>query len=145
MYQGPGCEPFEAMSVETLASKIEVPPAALVRTISEFNAGIMNGKCLAVTPPKTNFAQRIDVPPFYAHKVTGGFTFTFGGLRIKRTGEVLDTGGQPIPGLFATGKITTGLFYGNYAGGSSLPKCTIFGRLAGAAAFHHAAEAADGD
>jgi tricarballylate dehydrogenase len=96
---------------------------------------------MSVTPPKANFAQRIDVPPYYAHKVTGGFTFTFGGLRTRHSGEVLDAGGMVIPGLFAAGEITTGLFYGNYGGGSSLPKCTILAREAGTAAVQYAAQA----
>ena len=110
----------------------------MIETVNAFNEGIRDGKNLLVTPPKTNFAQRIDLPPYYAHKVTGGFTFTFGGLRTKLSGEVLDAEGKVMPGLFAAGEISTGLFYGNYGGGSSLPKCTILGREAGKAAGRYA-------
>ena len=38
--------------------------------------------------PKSNWAQRLDTPPFVAYPVTGGITFTFGGVRIDP-----DTGG----------------------------------------------------
>jgi tricarballylate dehydrogenase len=140
VYSGPGSAPLEAPTLEELAKKIEILPEALALTVDDFNAGVQDGKNLAVTPPKTNFAQRIDTPPYYAHKVTGGFTFTFGGLRTRLTGEVLDRDGIPIPGLFAAGEITTGLFYGNYGGGSSLPKCAILGREAGRAASHYATQ-----
>lgn len=140
VYTGPGSEPIEASTIEALAEKIGVPPAELVQTVTEFNAGIFDGKNLNVTPPKTNFAQRIDVPPYYAYKVTGGFTFTFGGLRTTLSGEVLDVQGNVIAGLFAAGEITTGLFYGNYGGGSSLPKCAILGREAGRAAYRYATQ-----
>jgi tricarballylate dehydrogenase len=142
-YTGPGCEPFEAASLAALAAHIGVPSAVLMQTVAQFNDGIRDGRNPSIVPPKSNFAQRIDVPPFYAYKVTGGFTFTFGGLRTRATGEVLDVGSRPISGLFAAGEITTGLFYGNYGGGSSLPKCTIFGRLAGAKAAGYAIGAMD--
>jgi tricarballylate dehydrogenase len=138
VYTGPGSDPIEAPSLDALASKIGIPADVFRATIAEFNAGVRDGKNLTVTPPKTGFAQPIASPPYYAHKVTGGFTFTFGGLRTRLTGEVLDVAGKPIPGLFAAGEITTGLFYGNYGGGSSLPKCTILGREAGKAAFEYA-------
>jgi tricarballylate dehydrogenase len=137
-YTGPGCEPFEAPTLTALAALIGVPADTMVQTVTAFNAGIRDGRNLSIMPPKSNFATRIDTPPFYAYKVTGGFTFTFGGLRTKPTGEVFDAGDRPIPGLFAAGEITTGLFYGNYGGGSSLPKCTIFGRMAGEAATRYA-------
>ena len=31
---------------------------------------------------KTNWALRLDKPPFYAYSATGGITFTFGGLKV---------------------------------------------------------------
>ena len=34
-----------------------------------------------VEPPKSNWAQPLETPPFYAFPVTCGITFTFGGLR----------------------------------------------------------------
>jgi tricarballylate dehydrogenase len=142
LYAGPEAEPVEAPSIAALADAIGVPRQALIDTVTSFNAGVRDGKSLTVSPPKSNYARRLEVPPFFAHKVTGGFTFTFGGLRTRANGEVLGTDGRWIAGLFATGEITTGLFYGNYGGGSSLPKCAIFGRLAGAAAAGYAKRAA---
>ena len=32
---------------------------------------------------KSNWAQRLDTPPFVAYPVTGGITFTFGGVRVN--------------------------------------------------------------
>jgi tricarballylate dehydrogenase len=139
LYDGPESDPAEAATIAELAAKTGLPADALQRTVEDFNAGVADGRNLSARPPKSQFAQRIDHPPFYAHKLTGGFTFTFGGLRAKPTGEVLDTKGAVIPGLFAVGEITTGLFYGNYGAGSSLPKCVIFGRMGGVAACEYAA------
>jgi tricarballylate dehydrogenase len=82
-YKGPEMEPVEAKSLELLAGKLDINAEGLSATLREFNASVRDGKCLSITPPKTNFAQPIDTPPYYAYKVTGGFTFTFGGIRAN--------------------------------------------------------------
>ena len=86
---------------------------------------------------KSNWANPIDAPPFEAHQVTCGITFTFGGLKIDDGARVLDVGEHPVPGLFAAGELVGGLFYFNYPGGSGLTGGAVFGRIAGreAAAF----------
>jgi tricarballylate dehydrogenase len=84
--------------------------------------------------PKSNWANRIDTPPFEAYAVTCGVTFTFGGLKITRKGEVEDTAGKPIPGLYAAGELVGGLFYHNYPGGTGLTSGSVFGKIAGDAA-----------
>ena len=66
--------------------------------------------------------------------MTCGLTFTFGGLRIDANGQVLDTGLEEIPGLYAAGELVGGLFYGNYPGGTGLMAGAVFGRLAGESA-----------
>ena len=102
----------------------------------EFNPAVLDGKgTLGITPPKSNWAQRLDMPPYTGFAVTCGITFTFGGLRIEAgTAQVLDTEDHPIPGLYATGELVGGLFYHNYAGGSGLMAGSVFGRRAGTAA-----------
>ncbi len=100
-----------------------------------FNPNIRDG--LATTGlaiDKTNWAQRLDQPPYEAYAVTTGITFTFGGLKISNDAQVEDTTGQPIPGLFAAGEIVGGLFYHNYASGTGLMSGAVFGRLAGRSA-----------
>jgi len=130
-YTGPERGPIEASSIRELAIKLEIDPDALYDTVTRFNESIQGDKCLSLSPPKTNFARRIEGPVFFAYKVTGGFTFTFGGLCANAKSQVLDTHLQPIPALYAAGEITTGIFYGNYAGGSSLPRSAVYGRIAG--------------
>ncbi|MGH7846686.1 MAG: FAD-dependent tricarballylate dehydrogenase TcuA [Candidatus Binatia bacterium] len=137
-YTGPEKEPIEAESLRELAGKLDIDAGGLVKAIGEFNSSIRDGKALSLIPPKTNFAQPIDTPPFCAYKVTGGFTFTFGGIRTNVRAEALDGDLKPIPGLYAAGEMVTGIFYGNYAGGSSLPRCAVFGRIAGEQAAQHA-------
>ena len=140
-YQAPGATRLEANSLEELARQLGLDEAALRRTVDEFNEDVSDdafdptvkdGKCAAtVTPPKSNWAQRIDTPPFVAYPVTCGITFTFGGLRTDTHGRVLDTAGRTIPGLYAAGEALGGLFWFNYPGGSGLTAGAVFGRRAG--------------
>lgn len=85
---------------------------------------------------KSNWALPIDRPPFLAIKVTGGITFTFGGLAVNpETAAVLSAiPGREITGLFCCGEMLGGLFYNNYPGGSGLTAGAVFGRRAGEAA-----------
>src|SRR5262249_29886621 len=109
---------------------------AAVRTDVPFNHAIKDGRGTAgIEPPKSNWANPLDTPPYEAYAVTCGITFTFGGLRIApATGQVLDVGLEPMPGLYAAGEMVGGLFYLNYPAGSGLVSGTVFGRIAGAAA-----------
>jgi tricarballylate dehydrogenase len=80
---------------------------------------------------KTNWANRLDAPPYHAYGVTAGVTFTFGGVKVSNQAEVEDTYGTPIGGLFAAGEIVGGLYYHNYGSGTGLVAGVVFGRLAG--------------
>jgi tricarballylate dehydrogenase len=136
-----------AGTLEELAPKLEgVDAAEFLKTVRAFNAAVRqdvrfdhtvkDGKCTAgIEPPKSNWAQPLDTPPFDAYATTCGITFTFGGLRIdKETGQVLDVHFHPIPGLYTAGEMVGGLFYFNYPSGTGLVSGAVFGRLAGASA-----------
>jgi tricarballylate dehydrogenase len=43
---------------------------------------------------------------------------------------VLDERGQAVPGLYAAGNSTGGLFHDNYPGGTGLTNAAVFGKLA---------------
>ena len=135
----------QAGSIRELAETLGADPDALERTVAEFNAacpaGAFNPATLdglgtrGIEPPKSNWAQPLDTPPYVGFAVTCGITFTFGGLKIDhRSGQVFDTEERPIPGLYAAGELVGGLFYNNYAGGSGLMAGAVFGRIAGRSA-----------
>ena len=108
---------------------------AAVRTAVPFDPNVKDGRGTdGIAPPKSNWANPLDTPPFEAYAVTCGITFTFGGLRIDGEARVLDTDLQPIPGLYAAGELVGGLFYFNYPGGTGLMSGAVFGRIAGASA-----------
>ena len=143
-YHLKGASKVTADTIDGLARKLDIDPERLVETVAEYNAAvgdgefnpnILDGKCTnGVSPKKSNWAQRLDSPPYYGYFVTTGVTFTFGGVRIDREGRVLDWANQPIRGLYAAGEIVGGLFYHNYPSGTGLTASTVFGRIAGTSA-----------
>lgn len=139
----------EADTIEELAQKMEIDVEGFVKTIEEYNAAvqdtefnptILDGKkTVGIEPPKSNWAQKMDAPPYEAYGVTAGITFTFGGLKTTKDAQVLDSENKDVPGLFACGEMMGGLFYYNYPGGSGLMSGAVFGKLAGEGAARHAA------
>jgi tricarballylate dehydrogenase len=143
-----------ADTLEGLVTKLDgVDAAQALATLTAYNAAveaavpfdpnIKDGRgTLGLTPPKSNWANRLDEPPFEAYAVTCGVTFTFGGLRITPSAEVLDTDLAPIAGLYSAGEMVGGLLYDNYPGGSGLTAGAVIGRIAGASAARAASTSA---
>ncbi len=133
---------LEGVNAERALAEIRAYNAA-VRTDIPFDPNVKDGRRTeGLEVPKSNWANTIDEPPFEAYQVTCGVTFTFGGLRITTDGQVIDTDGQPIGGLYAAGELVGGLFYFNYPGGTGLASGAVFGKIAGTSA-GQAARAAD--
>ena len=133
-----------ADTLEELVSKMEnVDQQGFIEEVASYNAAVQtdvpfdpnvkDGRGTeGLDVRKSNWANRIDTPPYEAYQVGCGITFTFGGLRIDPTsGQVLDCDLEPIPGLYAAGELVGGIFYFNYPGGTGLMSGSVFGRLAG--------------
>ena len=132
-----------ANTLEELAPQLDVDTEQFLATVREYNSAVRNdvsfdhtvkdGKSTTgIEPPKSNWAQKLDTPPFDAYATTCGITFTFGGLRIDRhTGQVLNVHLRPIPGLYCAGEMVGGLFYFNYPSGTGLVSGAVFGKIAG--------------
>jgi len=133
--------PLEAGSLRDLARQMGVPQENLLETVGSFNAAIQPGeydldrldgkRTAGITPPKSNWALPLDTPPYIAIPVTGGITFTFGGLACDTEARVIDTRGRVIEGLYAAGEPMGEFFYYNYPGASSVIRGAVFGRIAG--------------
>ncbi len=134
--------PLQAATLKELADQMGVPAENLLDTVGEFNAAIQPGeydldrldgkRTTGITPPKSNWALPLDHPPYIAIPVTGGITFTFGGLKCDATARVYDTRGHMMDGLYAAGETMGEIFYHNYPGASSVIRGAVYGRIAGA-------------
>jgi tricarballylate dehydrogenase len=143
-YHIPQMTVAETDTIEQLGEALGIDAPALVETVATYNAACQPGDfdptvldglhTAGLEPPKSNWARPIDTPPYVGYAVTCGITFTFGGLKIGRDGQVLDGQDIPMQGLYAAGELVGGLFYHNYPGGSGLMAGAVFGRIAGAGA-----------
>jgi len=137
-------EPIISGDLGELVRRLDVDQGTALRTLKEYNAAAGNGRfnpggrdamaTEGLALRKSNWAQKIDTPPFRAYAVTGGITFSFGGLKINERAAVIGTDWEPIRGLYTCGEMVGGLFHHNYPGGSGLMSGAVFGRIAGASA-----------
>jgi predicted oxidoreductase len=116
-------------SVSELAVRIGLDRAAS-STVSDWNALLASG---AERDPLTGRAlaglRPLAKPPFTAIQFLPSSRKTLGGVQTDLACRVLDTGGRPMPGLFAAGELC-GMAGGHIAG--SLP---LEGMMVGASCF----------
>ena len=134
-----------AATIEALAGMLGLDPAALARTVAEFNAAVRPGtfdhtrlddcRTEGLTPPKTHWAQTLDTPPFVGYPLCPGITFTYLGLEVDDQARVHDAAGEPVANLFCAGEMMAGNVLGQgYLAGIGMTIGTVFGRIAGASA-----------
>jgi tricarballylate dehydrogenase len=134
-----------ANTIEELARKLGLDAATLARTVAEFNAAVRPGsfdhtklddcRTEGLAPPKTHWAQRIDMPPFVGYPLRPGITFTYLGLEVDHEAHVFDGDGRALPNLFCAGEMMAGNVLGQgYLAGIGMTIGSVFGRIAGARA-----------
>ena len=96
-------KPIVAESVKELLAQLDVDDKEqALKTVEEFNGAQRTNKAFDPTKKdghstrglgidKTNWAVKLDTPPYFAYSVTGGITFTFGGLKIDENAQVIGT------------------------------------------------------
>ena len=119
-------------TIEEMARAMDVPVNTLRRTISEYNEDVAKG--LDRRFGKRIFTQAIDSPPYYWGREAVYVHMTLGGLAVSPEARLLDRRGMPIPGFWAAGETTGGIFGRGRPGGMSLITCLVQGRDAGRAA-----------
>jgi succinate dehydrogenase/fumarate reductase flavoprotein subunit len=143
----------EAPTLRALAERLGVPGDELEKTVERWNVNVAGGcdpdfhrgetahDLWWGDPNKKGTIEGtlgpLDTAPFYAMELTIGALGTKGGPKVDADARVIDLEGDPIPGLYAAGNVSspTGASYGG-PGGTLGPGMT-FGWLAG----RHAAAA----
>lgn len=135
--------PVQAETIPELAGKLSLDPDQLSQTVDNFNKAVVGGRPFDHTEPdgnrteglevnKTNWAQRIETPPYYAYPVRPGITFTYLGTRVDKTARMVMATGASAENMFAAGEIMAGNVLGQgYAAGIGMTIGSVFGRLAG--------------
>lgn len=146
MFIPPLYSPYKADTLSDLAGKLSLDPASLEKTVSDYNRSI-DGNCRfdisgldgcstkGLDPEKSNWARRIDAPPYYAYPLRPGLTFTYLGIKVNGKSEVVSSNGKKIDGLYAAGEIMAGnILREGYLGGLGMTIGTLFGIRAGESA-----------
>lgn len=134
--------PIKGDTIGELATQFELDPETLQDTVDSFNTAVRDGTfdhtvlddCHTdgLTPPKSHWARRIDMPPFYGYPVRPGITFTYLGTKVDKDARVVMQDGAPASNIFAAGEIMAGNVLGQgYAGGIGMTIGSVFGRIAG--------------
>jgi tricarballylate dehydrogenase len=143
---------YEADTIGDVARRLDLDPRAVEQTIDDFNRavdrgsdspfdpGALDGRSTAgLTPPKSNWAQRIDTPPFYGIPMRPGITFTYMGVGVTEQARVRRSDGSTFSNVFAAGEIMSGnILSTGYMAGFGLTIGTVWGRIAGREAGRHA-------
>ena len=123
---------FSADTIEELARKIEkghefqrVPLKHLSATVRQWNSYVDKGSDPDFGRGKDAPMHKIGKPPFYAAAICPVWHDSYGGLRINGRGQVVDTQGEVIPGLYSGGESSGG---GNQHG---LGRALVHGYIAG--------------
>ncbi len=134
---------IEADTIPELAGKLGLDADALEKTVTDYNACVEPGDfdptgldgchTKGANPEKTNWAQKIDTPPFYGYPLRPGITFTYLGVEVDEKARVLfGRERKPASNIYAAGEVMAGNILGQgYVGGLGLLIGTVFGRIAG--------------
>ncbi|NKY50130.1 FAD-dependent oxidoreductase [Nocardia vermiculata] len=130
---------WAAETVEELETEMGLPAGALQSTVEVYNRHAEAGTD-PLLKKKPEWVKPIGTPVagFDMRNYTAGFTL--GGLRTDLDSRVVHVSGEPIPGLYAAGRCTSGVCAGGYASGTSLGDGSFYGRRAGRAAAHDGPE-----
>ncbi|HPE60394.1 MAG TPA: FAD-dependent oxidoreductase [Thiolinea sp.] len=135
----------QGRTLAELAAACQIPAAMLEATVAQFNTDAEAGTDTEFHRGESPYNQVQGDPdhgpnaslaplvrgPFYAVQVVVGSLGTFAGLPANAQAQVLDTGQQPIPGLFVAGNDMASIFRGHYpSGGITLGPAMTFGYVA---------------
>lgn len=129
----------KADTIEELAAKIGADAAALAATVDAYNADVEKGEDTQFGRPAESM-MKLEAP-FYAVKTCPYVMLTKGGPVMNPDAQVLDTNGNPIPGLYEGGELAGGANIGGSAniGGLANTSTIVWGKIAGESAAAYAA------
>ena len=137
-------------TVDEVATMLKIDASVLRKTITDYDAYIIGATSKPPVPSKSAYRGTIGecqkdannnyIPSTY--KITKLMVrfmapsthHTMGGLVVDTSRHVKDMKGNVIPGLYAAGEVTGGIFAGNRLGGNAVMEVITSGRIAGEAA-----------
>jgi fumarate reductase flavoprotein subunit len=129
---------FIADTLEELAKQAGIGPAALKKTVVEYNGFCEKGHDdqYAKNP---KYLRPVKKPKFYGVRVFNTAYGTTGGIKVSGKTEATTREGKVIPGLYAAGDIIVGEYYGQMVsqGIQTIGFAVTTGRIAGKSALEY--------
>lgn len=143
---------YSAPTVGGVAEQMGLDPGAAADAVAGYNAAApadarerfdparLDGVATSGTsPPKSNWAQPLDTAPFYGIAMRPGITFTYMGVAVDEDARIQRVDGGAFANVFAAGEIMSGnILSSGYMAGFGMTIGTVWGRIAGREAAHHA-------
>ncbi|NTW98570.1 MAG: FAD-binding protein [Geobacteraceae bacterium] len=123
---------FKADTIEDLAKQLGMDPKILKSSVEKMNIAAAVRED-AQFGKKSTFLRPVATGPFYATKLLPRHLGTLGGVKVSAKGEALNGHGDPIPGLFAVGTDSGGMYGDSYdllLGGGTAGYAVNSGRIA---------------
>ncbi len=128
-------EVLTAPTLEELAARFGADPVKFSRTVDRYNQIVEMGNDPDFGKDPKQLGVAIDAPPYYVCESPPNLLVCMGGPRIDEYARVLDTGYEPIPGLYAAGNVAGGFWGDCYPmsvlSGLARGVATTYGRIAG--------------
>lgn len=120
---------LSADTLDSLAEQMRIDKQTFQKTIVNYNQFVAQQS-------DTDFGRRslertLESGKYYAIQVIPGVHYCMGGILIDEKARAIDSKGQIIKGLYASGEATGGIHGLNRLGGNSLLDAVVFGRIAG--------------
>ena len=126
-------------TLDQVARAAGVDPKGLAKTVAAHNDAIDASAPDPMNKP-AEFTRRVGNGPYTLINISIRRSLlnptpmlTLGGVRVDEdTGAVVNSSGDPVPGLYAAGRTALGVCSNSYVSGLSLADCVFSGRRAGA-------------
>ena len=123
---------FKADSLEELAKQLGMDPQILKASVEKMNRSAAVREDSEFNK-KSKYLRPVATAPFYATKLLPRHLGTLGGVKISGNTEALNRKGEPIPGLYAVGTDSGGMYGDSYdllLGGGTAGYAVNSGRIA---------------
>jgi succinate dehydrogenase/fumarate reductase flavoprotein subunit len=118
----------EAPTLRELAQKLEIDPDGLELEVETYNASCEQGQDAALGRPGASM-RAIGRGPYYGYRWAQLLITTLGGIRKDENARATDPDGNPVPGLYCAGDVTSTYTWA-LGGGMGLADAMAFARIA---------------
>ena len=123
---------YKADTIEELAKFMELEPEVVKKEVDRYNELARAGEDTDFGKDPKFLKEFKAEGPYYAALMYDATRGVFGGIKTSPRAEVVDKDGHAIPGLYASGVISSGQFFGDfYPGRQAIGVAGYMGYIAG--------------